>query len=66
MFFGNCTEIRMDAYQCTNYKSNDLEVGFTRVTDSHMKIRNGFSLEKDFIVRQQFNPSLGWMSLRQT
>lgn len=36
MFFGNCTEIRMDAYQYTNYKSNDLQGRIYKSTHSDM------------------------------
>lgn len=39
MFIGNCTEMRMDSYQCTDYKSKDLRGRIYKNTHSEVQKR---------------------------
>lgn len=49
MFFGNCTEIRMDAYQYTNYKSNDLLGRIYKSTHSNIQKGMDSHWDKDLL-----------------
>lgn len=65
MFFGNCTEIWMDAYQYTNYKSNDLWGRIYKSTHSDIQKGMDSHWDKDLLCSPAVQ-SESWLDVPKT